>query len=369
MPKTAITHDESTSSTRAVPTNMRCIPEPQQLFEDPTLPLVLDLGCGYGTTLIGMAMTKRKNLSLVDESTAQNNSIPDFAISTSTTPNHCNLLGIDMNKEAIAYAISISNRWFPSSSTNCKPQFIYANSYDVLAWALSSYPGRIAWIMCQFPSPYKFVASTDGNDSCSNSDDDDDAAKVGDTNGSIQQQNCNMQLPSKKGGSFQVTPQLLSMIEKCFLKQTLQKQLDPCTPVVCVSEHEHGHGCLYIQSNAEDVALYCRKLITEHCHNMSIATSVSQCTFPDGSNASHLSLLEEEWVTSVEQISQEADIRFGSRLMRYLRNVDVGSETSRAVGSGWLLHSPLPLAGRTETEAACSIEGKSVHRVCFVSRV
>ena len=70
---------------------------------------------------------------------------------------------------------------------------------------------------------------------------------------------------------------------------------------------------------------------------------------------------------SILIISKSGDIREGSRLMRYLellRQSGVNASLQRAIGKGYLRCNPF--STRTETEAICFFQEKSVHRVCFL---
>ena len=56
------------------------------LYEDPTRPLVIDLGSGWGSFLLGLCYNDDSN-------------------------NHCNYLGCDMSKPATLYANAIAHRY------------------------------------------------------------------------------------------------------------------------------------------------------------------------------------------------------------------------------------------------------------------
>ena len=99
-------------------------PDIDALFEDPTLPLYIDLGCGYGVA----------NLAL-----------------SSNHSGH-NTLGCDTSRRAVDYAESISWRW----GLNGRCRFINCDAETCLQAILSSkYSGTVDAIIINFPSPYK----------------------------------------------------------------------------------------------------------------------------------------------------------------------------------------------------------------------
>ena len=110
--------------------------QPDALFADPTLPLVIDLGCGYGVSLMGLCYKRQES---EDE--------------------EVNFLGVDMKTKAIRYANSVSKRW--DIATHCA--FIELDALSALRWARERYLGPVRWIMCQFPSPFALQDGSGGN--------------------------------------------------------------------------------------------------------------------------------------------------------------------------------------------------------------
>ena len=110
------------------------LPNLESLFDDCTKPLVLDLGCGYGTFLLGLCK------SLLEGKVSQNQIIEESPnkksrreeLSTNSNLLHtsylnikshlisqgCNFLGCDMSHRAITYANSLSVRWNIQKSCN-----------------------------------------------------------------------------------------------------------------------------------------------------------------------------------------------------------------------------------------------------------
>jgi len=136
-------------------------PQWSSVFSDPSLPLVVDVGCGMGVSLLGLA-------SLDDDNSLWS---------------QCNFLGVDLSAIAISYAKGIAQRW----ALYRRLAFVHAPAEELLA-GLDSYPGRIQSIMIQFPTPYRLATS---------------AEKAGNT-----------QLPSSAMDGFMVTLEVLNAASK-----------------------------------------------------------------------------------------------------------------------------------------------------------
>ena len=128
-------------------------------------PLVLDLGCGYGVSLLGLAFS-RQRLNLQD----------------------CNFIGCDLSAAAISYANNLSQKWGLSSF--CR--FYTAPVEAFLEWCSSNYHGPIIKILIQFPTPYKLPTGP--------------TSVYSEGKGS----KGNLQLPSLDNG-FMVTPKLIDL--------------------------------------------------------------------------------------------------------------------------------------------------------------
>ncbi len=110
--------------------------QPETLFVDPSLPLVIDLGCGYGVSMLGLCHQQQ-----------QQEDGPKM-----------NYLGVDMKTSAISYASSISARW--GIRYHCA--FMEADVLSALRWARDYYLGPVQWVMCQFPSPFTLQGGGNG---------------------------------------------------------------------------------------------------------------------------------------------------------------------------------------------------------------
>lgn len=118
-------------------------------FQDPGLPLVVDIGCGMGVSLLGLATMDKKEYSR-----CRDESLIDFADWRDT-----NLVGCDLSSLAIGYARGIASRWNLSASLQyvCKPANELFNDIE------QTYVGNVSLVMIQFPSPYRFKDKSDGN--------------------------------------------------------------------------------------------------------------------------------------------------------------------------------------------------------------
>lgn len=103
-------------------------------FSEPARPLVLDLGCGFGTSLLSLGRL---------------GSLP-HAIG-SPLQERCNLLGCDGSSLKTSFAAGTSNRWDISS----RVQFARASAELTLARASCSDSRRLAGVIVQFPTPFR----------------------------------------------------------------------------------------------------------------------------------------------------------------------------------------------------------------------
>ena len=186
-----------------------------KIFDDPTKPLVLDIGCGMGISLLGLTSLSNKAKQM------QEDSFLDIDWS------NCNFVGADLSQLAINYASSISHRW----KFKGKVHFEVISAENIVQEILKSYPGKIQLVLIQFPTPFSFQ------------EEDDDETNVGDekNDGNLQSvvRQGNKQLPSSAVKGFMVTKYLLDLVYKGL---------------------ESSAGKLLLQSNCEDVAVYMKKI-------------------------------------------------------------------------------------------------------------
>ena len=95
-------------------------------FADRSKPLILDIGCGFGVSLLGLAA---KNFMQRD----------------------CNYLGCDLSQHAVNFARGLAARW--GLSNVCK--YVSAPAETVIQHIVSLYNGPIIAILIQYPTPFK----------------------------------------------------------------------------------------------------------------------------------------------------------------------------------------------------------------------
>jgi hypothetical protein len=137
------------------------------MFADPTRPLVVDVGCGMGLSLLGLASLDRDG---------EYGSFPWLQ--------GCNFVGVDLSSAAIGFAQGISARWNLDRLV-----FVVTSSEDLLL-DLQHYAGPVRKILIQFPTPYRLATAKEGAG--------------------------NAQLPSIDG--FMVTKNLLTLSRSLLLK-------------------------------------------------------------------------------------------------------------------------------------------------------
>lgn len=167
------------------------------IFADPKKPIVIDLGCGMGISLLGLA-------------TLANN--------TSSIWSNYNYVGVDLSSLTINYAKGIAERWKIEGQVS-----FFVDRADYFLEKIKSYPGSVKLILIQFPTPYRLPKSSTMNFI--------EASPVGEKKG-------NSRLPSSVNDGFMVTADLLNIIAELL---------------------RESNGELVIQSNCEDVAVWMRQ--------------------------------------------------------------------------------------------------------------
>jgi SAM-dependent methyltransferase len=109
------------------------------MFADPSRPLIVDIGCGMGLSLLGLASLEQETSS-----------------SRISWIQGCNFVGVDLSAVAIGFARGIASRWGLG-----RLAFVLASA-DQLLDDLKSYPGPVRRIMIQFPTPYRLASSSLG---------------------------------------------------------------------------------------------------------------------------------------------------------------------------------------------------------------
>mmetsp|Transcript_25193 Transcript_25193/g.59409 ORF Transcript_25193/g.59409 Transcript_25193/m.59409 type:complete len:740 (-) Transcript_25193:73-2292(-) len=170
------------------------------MFEDASRPLVVDVGCGMGVSLLGLASTTTTDRGASEQESAR------LLLGQNMKWSDCNFVGVDLGALGIEYSRGVAHRWNAEGNL----QFVIDAAED-FCQHLQSYPGEIRCCMIQFPTPFRLQNKDGGNS----------------------------QLPASKLEGFMVTENLL---------QTIHSSLDP------------KHGKLLLQSNCEDVAVWMRDL-------------------------------------------------------------------------------------------------------------
>jgi SAM-dependent methyltransferase len=306
---------------------------PAELFADPALPLVVDLGCGYGVSL----------LSLCEQSMRD------------CFPQKFNFLGADLSNRAVRYASGISKRWGQTGQA----AFVYADCNDAMRWVRDHYPGPVALVMVNFPTPYGVDAVLGHGLPAPTGDAEAAAASAG-----------NAQLPTGFD-NFMFSAELADLVREVLAGSSWTSPL------------------LLLQSNVEDVVVTMRNIVeavqaTELPGNGRLTTSTV-----DMAHGALLRLfgsaavgIVSGWRTLEQLVDATDPVRGGGRVSQRLQtwlegiavrvelastsaHEGVGART-RAFGSGWLDSNPLPGNARTETEVHCEVDKQPVHRTLFV---
>lgn len=167
------------------------------LYKDPHRPLVIDIGCGMGVSLLGLAQGN-------DDASLSSPPI-DFC--------DCNFAGVDLSGLAIGYAHGLSKRW----NLNDRLHFFVNDAESFMKQVHDSYPGHVRCCLVQFPTPYRLQLPDNSSTEARG----------------------NSQLPIDMTSGFMVTEGLLRLIHDALRR--------------C------NGGVLLLQSNCEDVAVYMRE--------------------------------------------------------------------------------------------------------------
>jgi len=185
------------------------------IFDDPSLPLVIDLGCGMGVSLLGLSRFNGHSTT------------PENTTVHGVDWGECNFLGADLSALAINYATSVASRWNPRGAKRL--HFLVESAENTLEQVVGTYPGQAQLIMVQFPTPFRLQKGQDSARSSSGGHTCNDASVA----------QGNSQLPTDAFSGFMVTEKLL------------EKALEALTSC---------RGKLLVQSNCEDVAVLLKNI-------------------------------------------------------------------------------------------------------------
>ena len=190
--------------------DIQTIFEWDKCFDNARLPLVVDLGCGMGISILGLASTSpndqmgRVKKSMIDIDWSQ-----------------CNYIGVDLSQLAINFASSVSYRW----QLQGRVHFAVSSAEEAITNIIASYPGPVQLITIQFPTPFSFQQ-------------DKYIEEHGEVLTSVVNQG-NKQLPSSAFSGFMVTKHLLELANAAL---------------------KDDSGKLLLQSNVEDVAVFMKNI-------------------------------------------------------------------------------------------------------------
>ena len=187
------------------------------VFKDPSRPLVIDIGCGMGVSLLGLA---KASVLQQEKGTAHEPSSDVLLLDKGIQWSDCNFAGVDLGRLGIGYANGVAQR----IGLNDRLHFFVDSAEDFLN-AVQTYDGPIVLSLVQFPTPFRLKKDTTANNTG------------------------NKQLPdSAEDGNFMVSKNLLQAIQK-----------------VLSSSKQQPLGQLLIQSNCEDVAVWMRNMACHRC--------------------------------------------------------------------------------------------------------
>jgi hypothetical protein len=279
------------------------------MFVDTSRPLVVDIGCGMGVSLLGLASSGSHDTTAQASSErllADDDSESEASISWSD----CNFVGVDLGALGIGYARGLASRW----GLDDRLQFVVDSAEPFVEQVQATYPGPVHLCLIQFPTPYRLKKPA-----AATADDHDDEESTDSSGGG------NSQLPTSAHDGFMVTENLFRLVHKALSKT---------------------NGRLLLQSNCEDVAVWMRDLA---CTRVAFSSHDDDETTNNKNKPLHLA--------SGGFLSTGVALRIPQRTADWIA---MGGE--RADGAGWYEHPLLHREGATETEVACALNGTPVHR-------
>jgi hypothetical protein len=299
--------------------SVSAFPNFDELFDDPTKPLVMDVGCGMGISMLGLSTLSKQKHNYTDD--VESGVWEGENGSNFWKSNNFNFLGIDTNPLFTRFAKGVYSRL--DTGTRRNVNFVASDALKFLEYTLSHYPGTVRMVMIQFPTPYRLKKSAIT---------------------SIKHAS-NLQLPDSNDG-FMVTPQLIDITY-----QLLAKSLS------------HEKGYLLLQSNCEDVALKMRNMVLSHPFNDNSWTKSKLVDF----GLEHTMTENDIIQTSNKRTRDWLEICHNQQQKRPMTEdrKQESAEVERAVGIGWSKGPILPLLGRTETEIHHMRNKAGIHRCLF----
>lgn len=359
------------------------IASPESMFVDPTLPLILDLGCGYGVSLLSLSEQSMRG----------------------SLPHLCNFLGVDLSNRAVRYASGISKRW----GQDGRAAFVYADCGAALQWVREPYPGPVALVMVNFPTPYGIgaVLNEAGTGCAATAQDQESSAKnehvEASARGSSEPVASAVEEPRLAGNTqlprgfdnFMFSPEIAALVRDVLARSSwssplllLQSNVEDVvvtmSNIVKAGEEEQG---AIVQQQEEGGGLIVPSLVALRQALIQLFGAPAHSTrAADGDNAGTDSAAV-CWRT-YDQLVRSTDPsvgggRMSQRLQTWLDDLSATATAivegqantivstgvrgrTRACGPGWLHCNPLPDNARTETEVHCEVEKQPVHRTVFM---
>ena len=110
-----------------------------KVFQDASRPLVVDVGCGMGVSLLGLSSTTEQLPSSKESSR--------LLLGENVTWSDCNFVGVDLGALGIEYARGVAHR------CNLEDNLHFTiDAAEDFCRHLQSYPGEIRFCMIQFPT-------------------------------------------------------------------------------------------------------------------------------------------------------------------------------------------------------------------------
>lgn len=129
------------------------IPSPppvwEELFDDPSLPLQVDVGCGSGRFVLIRAQRLAGHPAVEIATEEELDDMPDDHIPVVTDKARANVLGMEIRQKLVERAQAWAKRL---ALRNCT--FMFTNATVSWGSILRSYPGPIELVTMQFPDPH-----------------------------------------------------------------------------------------------------------------------------------------------------------------------------------------------------------------------
>ena len=220
------------------------------VFQNPHLPLVIDVGCGLGVPLLALAAQKTLTTQQQQATTYQLNGLVDWT--------NCNYMGAELSSHAVRWATAMASR----HNLMHRLQFLHISTESILDYLLQQ-EQCVSLILLQFPTPYRLQG--DGNSRLPTSSSDD---------------------------TFMANPSIL------------QRMVD----LLKLSHKQQGRGTyLMVQSNCEDVAIYIHNTLNSMgLHSVKSTTPRTLKMLTDAESSGRISERTKSWLKESETLVHRA---------------------------------------------------------------